>query len=192
MRPGRRGRGWSAWRGRGVAPQSCSAPGRTSVSVASHVAPNAADGERRPAIPDQPAEDPSPLDRGRPGPAGRRLRAHHPGVPSGLHHHRRQLRLCGRQGLALRRLAVAGDEHRLVADRSAGARRAEHVPAHRHILLGGLRPARAHRGAPLGVACAGDPAHRAHAARVRVRRHDLARRVVRGGLAARRGDRRSR
>ena len=35
--------------------------------------------------------------------------------------------------------------------------RAEHVPAHRHILLGGLRPARAHRGAPLGVACLATP-----------------------------------
>ncbi len=93
------------------------------------------------------------------------------------------------QGLALRRLAVAGDEPRLVADRPDRARRAEHVPADRHVVLGGLRPGRAHGGAPQRVARPGDAVRRARAAGILFRRDDLARRAVRRRLAGRRGAR---
>src|SRR6476619_3420821 len=68
----------------------------------------------------------------------RRLCTDAAGVPSGLQHRRRALRLCRRPGVALRRLAIAGDGSALAAHHPDRARLAEYVSADGHAVLFGV------------------------------------------------------
>ena len=79
----------------------------------------------------------------------------------------------------LRRLAVAGDDPAVEADRSDRARLGQHVPAHRDALLAGLRHCwrSRWRGARSGR-CGRAAVAGAVAAGLRLRRHHLARHLV--------------
>ena len=78
----------------------------------------------------------------------RRLRPDALDLLSRHHDLRRQVRLRGhRQGHA-RRLAIPGHDRAVGHDRSDRARRGQHVPADRDLVLAGFRPAGVRAGAP--------------------------------------------
>ena len=120
---------------------------------------------------------------------GGRLCPHGADILSRLQHRRCSLRLCRRHGVAVWRLAIAGDGGALALHRPDRARRGEHVPADREPLLDRLRHACLACRPPLALARLRHAARRADAARVLFPRYGLARRPVRRGLADRSGAR---